>query len=341
MSRTVTIAGGGLAGLGLALRLAREGLPVRVLEAGHYPRHRVCGEFLAGLTPEFAADAGLRPLLGEAVRHDEVIWFRHDRQVRIHRLPRPVYGLSRHRLDQFLAEAVTAAGGAVETGVRHPGPAAAEGLVWAAGRLSARPAWVGLKIHLRNAAQFPASGLEVHLGDGAYAGLSAVEGGRANLCGLFRLRRDLRSGKGTILQDYLRASGLHALARRLAEGDADPESFCAVAALGFGPPGARDGRLALGDAFGLIPPFTGNGMTLALETAGLAAPPVAAWARGEYSWAAARRTVGRRLQRRLRSRFRIARILHPWLLRPRLQAPLARLAGFGLLPFQPLYHLLH
>jgi len=43
--RPITIVGGGLAGLMLGNGLRQQGIPVTVWEAGHYPRHRVCGLF--------------------------------------------------------------------------------------------------------------------------------------------------------------------------------------------------------------------------------------------------------------------------------------------------------
>lgn len=36
------------------------GVPVRVREAGMYPRHRVCGEFISGVTDEELGGWGLR-----------------------------------------------------------------------------------------------------------------------------------------------------------------------------------------------------------------------------------------------------------------------------------------
>ena len=48
MSRRITIVGGGLAGLTLGILLRREGIEATVIEAGKYPRHRVCGEFISG-----------------------------------------------------------------------------------------------------------------------------------------------------------------------------------------------------------------------------------------------------------------------------------------------------
>ena len=49
--KPIEIIGGGLAGLSLGLALRRAGVPVTLYEAGSYPRHRVCGEFITGLSP--------------------------------------------------------------------------------------------------------------------------------------------------------------------------------------------------------------------------------------------------------------------------------------------------
>ena len=45
----IEIVGGGLAGLSLGLALRQQDIPVTLFEAGSYPRHRVCGEFITGL----------------------------------------------------------------------------------------------------------------------------------------------------------------------------------------------------------------------------------------------------------------------------------------------------
>ena len=46
--KPITIVGGGLAGLTLGIGLRQRGVPVKILEAGSYPRQRVCGEFISG-----------------------------------------------------------------------------------------------------------------------------------------------------------------------------------------------------------------------------------------------------------------------------------------------------
>jgi len=63
VNREITIAGGGLAGLALGISLRRHDVPVTLLEAGNYPRHRVCGEFLCGVHDETLDALGIGDLL--------------------------------------------------------------------------------------------------------------------------------------------------------------------------------------------------------------------------------------------------------------------------------------
>jgi 2-polyprenyl-6-methoxyphenol hydroxylase-like FAD-dependent oxidoreductase len=54
-TKPITIVGGGLAGLALGIGLRQRGVPVSLWEAGHYPRHRVSGEFICGRGQETLA----------------------------------------------------------------------------------------------------------------------------------------------------------------------------------------------------------------------------------------------------------------------------------------------
>ncbi len=116
--RPIEIIGGGLAGLSLGLALRLGGVPVTVIEAGGYPRHRVCGEFITGLSAATVARLGLAPFLTDALRHREIAWFQNETLSRVQRLPSPALGLSRHALDARLAAAFTDAGGELRTGSR-------------------------------------------------------------------------------------------------------------------------------------------------------------------------------------------------------------------------------
>ena len=55
----IVVLGGGPAGLAAATALVRAGRAVTVHEAGAYPRHRVCGEFLSPDAAPGLASIGL------------------------------------------------------------------------------------------------------------------------------------------------------------------------------------------------------------------------------------------------------------------------------------------
>src|SRR5262249_3164002 len=104
--KPITVVGGGLAGLTLGIGLRRLGVPVTVWEAGHYPRHRVCGEFISGNGLAVLERFGLRPLFDQAgavpVVSARFIAGRNASPVRD--LPAAALGLSRHLMDALLAE---------------------------------------------------------------------------------------------------------------------------------------------------------------------------------------------------------------------------------------------
>lgn len=360
MPSPIEIIGGGLAGLSLGLALRRAGVPVRLLEAGDYPRHRVCGEFITGLDAGTIGTLGLQPILADALAHREIAWFMGGRPARIHALPAPALGISRHRLDARLASAFVAAGGELRARTRVSDLAARAGRVFAIGRRRGASDWLGLKLHVRGPRLH--RDLELHLGAEAYVGLSRVEDNWINVCGLFRTRSggelttparprwlEPRRNAGdpvaappaAIFFRYLEAARLGALAERLADAEMDPGSFCSVAALQFDRRVIATDRIQLGDACAMIPPFTGNGMAMAFQSAATAVAPLLRYCRNEIAWPEACRATNEALRRRFRVRLASANLLHPFLLRRTRQRGLHILSRTGLLPFPPLYALLH
>lgn len=336
--RPIEIIGGGLAGLSLGLALRRAGAPVTIIEAGHYPRHRVCGDFITGLSESTIATLGLAPHLADALKHREVAWFHREKPARLQRLPAPALGLSRHALDARLAAAFIAAGGDLRTDTRAADFTPSPGRIIATGRARSDSPWLGLKLHVRGLAL--TRDLELHLGDDCYVGLALVETGAVNVCGLFR-RRALSAPGPELLASYLRAAGLPGLAARINAATPEPDSCCAMAALAYTSPPPEPDIIRLGDAHGLIPPFTGNGMALAFQSAETALAPLLAYADHSAPWSETCHTINTALQRRFRVRLSAARAFHPFLLRPRRQRWLAALTRAHLLPLRPLYALLH
>jgi len=336
----IEIIGGGLAGLSLGLALRRDGVPATIFEAGDYPRHRVCGEFITGLEADTIEHLQLAPHLAGALAHREVAWFLDgsEKPARIQRLPSPALGLSRHTLDARLAAAFVAAGGELRTNTRITDLTPAPGRVFATGRRRGRSRWLGLKIHAHGLELV--RDLELHLGDHAYVGLARTETGAVNVCGLFR-RRELCAKGPNLVLGYLQAAGLAALSARLAAAEFDPRSFCAVAALSFDHRVPAGDRVRLGDACAMIPPFTGNGMAMAFQSAKLALDPLLAFARGVSTWSDACHAIHLGLHRHFRLRLASAGALHPFLLQPPGRRVLVALNRARLLPLRPLYAALH
>ena len=336
MTGTVTIAGGGLAGLSLAAGLRLRGVPVAVHEAGRYPRHRVCGEFISGVEGATLERLGIADDLADARFHRSVAWFREGRLIHEDQLPSPALGISRHRLDLRLRDRVLAAGGQVHEGSRQPREAR-PGQVWAAGRIPRRGRWIGLKCHFHGLDM--AADLEMHLGANGYAGLAGIEDGRVNVCGLFHVDRGRHAPGPELLLDYLAAGGQEGLVRRLRAALADDASFSAVAGFELGRQPVDDALCAIGDAESMIPPFTGNGMSMAFQSAEVALEPLVRWSRGESDWESCTATIRHGLQRRFRRRLFAASAFHPVLLRKGGRAFLDLLARSGALPFRPLLSL--
>jgi 2-polyprenyl-6-methoxyphenol hydroxylase-like FAD-dependent oxidoreductase len=334
----IEIVGGGLAGLSAGLALRRSGVPVTIYEAGEYPRHRVCGEFISGLDEGTVGALGLREHLADAHPHRAVTYYLRDRPLRPFCLPGTAWGISRHTLDARLAAAFVEAGGDLRTQTRVPEDEAPEGRVFAAGRKRKGPFWVGLKVHARS---FPLSNdFEVHLGDRAYVGLSRVETGEVNVCGIFEGREVAERGVG-MFPRYLAAAGLGGLAERIAAADLDRDSFCVTAAPLGDRRVARSDRIWIGDACASIPAFTGNGLAMALQGAELALAPLRAYACGAARWGEAIGAIARAQRLRFRRRLMVASLLHPFFLERRRQRWLAALVSSRLVPFRAFYAALH
>ena len=182
--------------------------------------------------------------------------------------------------------------------------------------------------------------LELHLGTECYVGLSQIENQQVNVCGLFRRYRTDARGPDLIFA-YLRQAGLNELASRLAESQVDEESFCAVAAVSFDRNVPATTGITLGDHAAMIPPFTGNGMAMAFQSAEIALQQLIAYANRTTTWAVTCEVVQRKLRQRFNRRLATANLLHPFLLKPPRQKWLSTLSRSGLLPMRPLYSILH
>lgn len=330
-AKPITIVGGGLAGLTLGIGLRQHAVPVTVIEAGEYPRHRVCGEFISGRGQDSLARLGLLQLIQQAgaVKAQTAAFGSTARINAPRRLPTSAICISRFVLDAILATELCRLGGELITGTRRQSGEYKEGTVRATGRLlnlqSDQNRWFGLKVHARNVPL--AADLEMHIFSSGYVGLCKINESEVNICGLFRRRTNERSGGGNP-RDWLRGQPGSPLRERLNAAEFDEDSFCAVAGLSLRPRRAiAAGEISVGDAITMIPPVTGNGMSMAFESAELALAPLVAWSRGELGWENARRKIATACDAGFKRRLAWAHWLQRLLLNPTLQKPLVSLAN--------------
>src|SRR5207245_3493085 len=112
-----------------------------------------------------------------------------------------------------------------------------------------------------------------------------------NICGLFR-RRKHDPGPSKPWRQILGGDPASPLARRLNDAIFNENSFCAVAGLPLRPQRASSlTECCVGDSLTMIPPVTGNGMSMAFESAELAIEPLAAYSRSELPWTTAQKTI--------------------------------------------------
>ncbi len=305
----VMVVGGGPAGAAFALAAARAGQAVLVLERRTQPHDKVCGEFISGEAAAALARLGL-DLAALGAQPIERLGLNLGPR-RIERpLPFPALSLSRRRLDAALLDAARAQGASVVQahvlGLEREGPG--EGGGWRArlddgGAPSARHAvlavgkhdlkghrrgrglqddLVGFKMHWRLAprqALALAGAVELFLFEGGYAGLEPVEDGVANLCLLVRRSRLSALGGGWPALLAALTAEAPRLGERLAGAAPLWPKPLAVSAIPYGYVQARaQGLWRLGDQAAVIPSFAGDGLAIALHSAGQAAT---AWLAGE------------------------------------------------------------
>lgn len=325
----IIIVGGGLAGLTLGIGLRQRGVPVTIQEAGDYPRHRVCGEFVSGGGQAVLERLGLLADLHKAgaVYARTAMFAGGAGQSPIRRLPSPALCLSRHTMDALLAKTFQQLGGDLRVLSRWTAIDCGEGVVLATGRRAQSTEngarWFGVKAHVSDASRVSLQAdLEMHLSPNGYVGVSRINDGQLNVCGLFRARASHRHPESRA--EWLRGPVNSLLRERLGAVEFEPRSFCSVAGLQLKPQRASaKAECRIGDALTMTPPVTGNGMSMAFESAEMAIAPLAAYSRGQLTWAQAQGEIAFACDAAFSRRLAWARLLQWMMVSPLLQR------GFG------------
>ena len=361
MEVEVAILGAGPAGSTLATLLTRRGLNVALVDRDTFPRDKLCGEFLSYDALPILERLELLPSLdglgATTISRCRVISGKTTYEFH---LPSPARGISRLRFDELLFETAIGSGARRLDGwaaelLPRPGGAPQVALLRGQDKLLLNPrvvvgAWgrwgrndlilkrefvsdhgrrhFGFKRHYRG--PLAADVIELHSFHRGYLGVSGIEGGQTNICGLVHESRlkGLKGGWESFTQQLASEQG--SLQTLFSSNTPVDREFLSSEPVIFVPKSSvEDGIFMVGDAAGLVDPLTGNGMAMALQSALIAAPAILERLQGSTG-------AGRSYQRRFREFFgarlwwsrRVAFLLsRPALLNPllRLRAP----AGVG------------
>jgi flavin-dependent dehydrogenase len=289
--KKIIIAGGGLAGLIAAIRLARKGYDCTLIEKKTYPFHRVCGEYISNETVDFLKRENLYPQEFNPPQITQLQLSSVTGKSTITPLGLGGFGISRFTFDNHLFTVGQKAGVnfllnteiesihrdqnfIVNTAEKN---FSAEIVIGAFGKRSRldvqlsrdfikkRSPYIGVKYHAKT--DHPDAIIALHNFQGGYCGVSNVEDGKTNICYLSHRNMLKRFG------------GIEALEKNVLFENPKLKKIFNEANFTFSKPEVINEIsfetkepvfnhiLMAGDAAGMIAPLCGNGMAMAIHSA--------------------------------------------------------------------------
>jgi flavin-dependent dehydrogenase len=300
----VIIAGAGPAGSSAAIRLARNGFRVLLVEQKKFPRPKLCGEFISPECQRHFENLGVAEAINisaPATITETVFYSSRGHYVTVPSswFGKPAaLGLSRAVMDHVLLCRAQDCGVSVLQGANITEPIVEDGSVRgvklklhgheqehfapltidATGRArilmrklnsderSSKRKLIAFKVHLRNTRVAP-NACEIYFYRDGYGGLSSIEGELSNLCFIISAEQVKRhhSNPEVVMRETVMKNRRAAFT--LAHAEPDSEWLSASwESFGRQRPSPANGLLAIGDSAAFIDPFTGSGMLMAFES---------------------------------------------------------------------------
>lgn len=339
IKKDLIVIGAGPAGCAAAITAARTGASVLLLERGHFPRHKVCGEFVSAESLDLLQNLLVpvyRGLITKAPRIARSRIFVDAAELQAEITP-PAASITRFDLDIALWDSCAQAGVELHDdctvqSVKGTGPFhvatktetfEARAIINATGRWSnltspatrarltkdsvtkervTKDRWVGVKAHFRETATPTPPSVDLYFFDGGYCGVQPITGNQNGAGTAVNACAMVRADIATDLREVLK---LHPALRSRSESWQPLMDPVTTSPLVFHPPEpTQNGMLQTGDAATFVDPFIGDGISLALRSGDLAANCLAPFFRGECSLDAATADYADLYQTRLAPVFR-------------------------------------
>jgi menaquinone-9 beta-reductase len=311
-SYQVSIIGGGLAGLTLAIQLADAGYTCVLFEKNRYPFHKVCGEYISMESWDFLERLGVNLFELNLPKINHLHVSSPSGKLLKHQLDLGGFGISRYLLDSKLAQIASEKGvlllddcrvndvkfdGTRFTIDSAKGSYTSEVCVGAWGKKSnldtklnreftkkekSGKNYVGIKYHIN--IDFPNDLVELHNFKNGYCGISKIEENRCCLCyltdseNLKKYNGDIKKMekevlfKNPFLKEYFQKAEFLF------------EEPLAISQIKIGFKNAVENHiLMLGDTAGNIAPLNGNGMSMAMRSSFIMNQLLVDYFNGKYS----------------------------------------------------------
>ncbi|HLT51046.1 MAG TPA: FAD-dependent oxidoreductase [Arenibacter sp.] len=290
----VIIIGGGLAGITAALHLKRENYHIAVFEKQDYPHHKVCGEYVSNEIVPYLESLGV--VLPKNIQINEMVLSTVVGKSLRAKLPLGGLGISRFALDTalyaravamgvvFIPENVVSAAFVKDTFLvedQKENKYNSQFVIGAYGKRDtldkrldrhftrSRSPWLAIKAHYR-LDTFPDNEVGLHNFRGGYGGLSKTESGAVNFCYLtsyesFKKEKDIEHfNKNVVAKNPY-------LSHFLDKAEMIFASPLTIGQISFDKKKSVEAHMIMcGDTAGLIHPFCGNGMAIAVHSAKIA-----------------------------------------------------------------------
>lgn len=291
----VSIIGGGIAGLTLAIQLADSGISCVLFEKNKYPFHKVCGEYISMESRDFLERLGLDLVELNVSKIQHLHVSSPSGKLLKHQLELGGFGISRYLLDSKLSEIAKSKGvqlledckvNDVKFDTQHftidtsKGKFVSEICVGAWGKNSlidkkldreftkvrkTEKNYVGIKYHIK--LDFPDDLIELHNFENGYCGISKIEDEKYCLCylsdseNLKKYNGDIKKMEEEVLMKNPFLKNYFQKAEFLFK---EP---LAISRIRIGYKKAVESNvLMLGDSAGNIAPLSGNGMSMAMRS---------------------------------------------------------------------------